>query len=58
VQAAEAMLVAVDPWDTDGARRAGLSSAWVNRTEADYPSYFRAPSLEVGSLVDLVDRLS
>ena len=57
VQAAEAMLVAVHPWDTDGARRAGLASAWVNRTGADYPSYFRAPSLEVGSLVDLADRL-
>jgi 2-haloacid dehalogenase len=58
VQAAEAMLVAVHPWDTDGARRAGLSSAWVNRTRADYPTYFRAPSVQVGSLVDLADRLS
>jgi 2-haloacid dehalogenase len=58
VQAAEAMLVAVHPWDTDGARRAGLSAAWINRTGADYPSYFRAPSVEVGSLVDLADRLS
>ena len=58
VQAAEAMLVAVHPWDTDGARRAGLASTWVNRTGGDYPSYFRAPSLEVGSLLDLADRLS
>jgi 2-haloacid dehalogenase len=32
VQAAEAMLVSVHPWDTDGARRAGLSAAWVNRS--------------------------
>jgi 2-haloacid dehalogenase len=58
VQAAEAMLVAVHPWDTDGARRAGLSSAWVNRTGANYPSYFRAPSVEVGSLAALADQLS
>ena len=58
VQAAEAMLVTVHPWDIDGARRAGLSAAWVNRDGADYPSYFRAPSVEVESLVDLVDRLS
>jgi 2-haloacid dehalogenase len=57
VPAAEAMLVAAHPWDTDGARRAGLASAWVNRSGADYPSYFRAPSVEVGSLVDLADRL-
>ena len=58
VQAAEAMLVTVHPWDTDGARRAGLSAAWVNRTGVDYPSYFGAPSVEMESLVDLVDRLS
>jgi FMN phosphatase YigB (HAD superfamily) len=57
-QAAEAMLVSVHPWDTDGARRAGLSAAWVNRAGVDYPSYFRAPSVEVESLIDLVDRLS
>jgi 2-haloacid dehalogenase len=58
VQAAEAMLVSVHPWDTDGARRAGLSAAWVNRAGVDYPNYFRAASVEVESLVDLVDRLS
>jgi hypothetical protein len=35
VLAAEAMLVTVHPWDTDGARRAGLSAAWVNRARID-----------------------
>jgi 2-haloacid dehalogenase len=30
VEAADAMLVAAHPWDTDGRRRAGLASAWVN----------------------------
>ena len=58
VQAAEAMLVSVHPWDIDGARRAGLSAVWVNRTGVDYPSYFLVPSVEVESLVDLGDRLS
>jgi 2-haloacid dehalogenase len=58
VPAAEAILVTVHPWDIDGARRAGLSAAWVNRAGVDYPSYFHAPSAEVESLVDLVDRLS
>jgi len=58
VQAAEAMLVSVHPWDTDGARRAGLSAAWINRAGIGYPSYFRAPSVEVESLIGLVDRLS
>lgn len=31
VDAADAMLVAAHPWDTHGASRAGLASAWVNR---------------------------
>ena len=52
------MLVSVHPWDTDGARRAGLSAAWVNWSGVDYPSYFRTPSVDVDSLVDLVDWLS
>jgi len=54
----DAMLVAVHPWDTDGAARAGLRSAWVNRGGADYPGYFRSPDLKVASLVDLAERLA
>ena len=57
VEAEDAMLVAVHPWDTDGARRAGLATAWVNRTAARYPSYFGAADLEVTSLVQLAERL-
>jgi 2-haloacid dehalogenase len=52
-----AMLVAMHPWDTDGASRAGLGTAWVNRGGARYPSYFMAPDLEVASLTDLADAL-
>ena len=57
VEPAEAMLVAVHPWDTDGARRAGLGSAWVNRDGGSFPGYFGSPDLEVASLVALADRL-
>jgi 2-haloacid dehalogenase len=32
VDPADAMLVAAHPWDTHGASRAGLGSAWLNRT--------------------------
>lgn len=58
VVASEAMLVAVHPWDTDGAARAGLSSAWINRTGAAYPEYATAPTLTADSLVALADRLA
>lgn len=53
----DAMLVAVHPWDTDGASRAGLATAWLNRTGGPYPDYFRAPDLRAASLADLADQL-
>ena len=58
VDAADAMLVAVHPWDTDGARRAGLSAAWVDRIGSSYPDYFLPADLNVRSLLDLATRLS
>jgi 2-haloacid dehalogenase len=57
VDPAAAMLVAVHPWDTDGAARAGLASAWINRGDGLFPRYFRAPDLEAASLVDLAQQL-
>ncbi len=53
----DAMLVAVHPWDIDGASRAGLATAWVNRTGRPYPEYFGAPDLRAVSLTDLADQL-
>lgn len=54
----DAMLVAVHPWDTDGAARAGLASAWINRNAARYPSYFLAPTHQADSLVGLAEQLA
>ncbi len=53
VEPADAMLVAVHPWDIDGARRAGLATAWVDRAGGRYPSYFAAADLDVASLTEL-----
>lgn len=53
----EAMLVAVHPWDIHGAHQAGLATAWINRTDARYPTYFTAPDMEATSLVDLAAQL-
>ena len=53
-----AMLVAVHPWDIDGAARAGLATAWINRTGGPYPGYFRGADIEVGSLTELADQLA
>jgi 2-haloacid dehalogenase len=58
VDAMDAMLVAVHPWDIDGAARAGLATAWINRTGGPYPGYFRAPDVQVGSLTELADEFA
>lgn len=57
VDAAEAMLVAVHPWDIDGAARAGLATAWLNRDAGPYPAYFAPPDLRATSLPDMADQL-
>lgn len=57
VEPMDAMLVAVHPWDLEGARRADLATAWVNRQGARFPGYFSTPDLEVTSLRELADVL-
>jgi 2-haloacid dehalogenase len=45
VSVEEMALVAVHPWDTDGAKRAGLMTGWVNRGSRPYPQSFIAPDV-------------
>ncbi len=52
------MLVAAHPWDIDGAARAGLSTAFVNRGAKPYPAHFERPDVEVQSLVELARLLT
>lgn len=58
VEPADAVLVAVHPWDIDGAVRAGLRTAWLNRTGRPYPDYFKAPDLTASSLTELAALLN
>jgi 2-haloacid dehalogenase len=53
----ELLLVAVHPWDINGAARVGMRTAWVNRTHASYPAYFRPPTISAASLALLADQL-
>lgn len=57
VEPAQMLLVAVHPWDVDGAIRAGLAGCWLNRSGAPYPSYCREPTYTVDTLPDLAQRL-
>ena len=55
---AEMMLVAVHPWDIDGAARAGLQTAWIDRSgTAPYPPYLTAPDITVSGVNDLAHKL-
>lgn len=51
------LLVAVHPWDIDGAARAGLATAWINRTGSRYPDYFTAPDYTAASVAELPEVL-
>lgn len=52
------LLVAVHPWDIHGAARAGLATAWINRSGAAYPGYFATPDHTVTSLRELPGALA
>lgn len=61
--AQEALLVAAHPWDVDGAARAGLTTAWVDRpapggASSPHPGVMIEPDLAVPGLDALADLLS
>ncbi|HEU4513585.1 MAG TPA: haloacid dehalogenase type II [Nocardioidaceae bacterium] len=52
------VMVAVHPWDTDGAARAGLRTAWVDRDGRHYPQYATPPTWTVPSVEALATVLA
>ena len=53
----QVMLIAVHPWDTHGAKAAGLQAMYVDRDGAAFPDYFIKPDYTVTSLTDLAEVL-
>jgi 2-haloacid dehalogenase len=53
VRPADATLVAVHPWDIDGAARAGLRTAWIDRTGVAYPAHLTPPGRTVRTVGEL-----
>ena len=49
------LLVAVHPWDVHGARRAGLRSAWVNRSGGAFPATFLEPTYTIAGVDQLAE---
>lgn len=52
------LLVAVHPWDIDGAAHAGMSTAWLNRRGLPYPDYFHEPQLTAATLAGLAEQMT
>lgn len=57
VEPAEAALIAVHPWDVQGAIHAGLVGAWVDRTRTRYPPAFAGPTVRGSGLPEVVELL-
>jgi 2-haloacid dehalogenase len=55
VEPEEMLLVAVHPWDVHGARRAGLQSAWVNRSGGHFPAIFSDPTYTISAIDELTE---
>jgi 2-haloacid dehalogenase len=47
------LLVAVHPWDIDGAKRAGMRAAWIDRKGTPYPQHFMPPDITGPTLIDV-----
>jgi 2-haloacid dehalogenase len=54
----EMLLVAAHPWDIEGAARAGLQTAWLNRSRAVYPDHQTAPERTASSVTELAELVS
>ncbi|MFI7406068.1 HAD family hydrolase [Streptomyces sp. NPDC049541] len=54
----QALMVAVHPWDIDGARRAGRDGAWLRRGASLYPRTMTRPNYVAANLRELADALA
>jgi 2-haloacid dehalogenase len=57
VAPADALMVAVHPWDLEGAHRAGLRTAWLDRRGTGWPGTFTAPDLTATTMTGLATEL-
>jgi 2-haloacid dehalogenase len=58
VAPAEAVLIAVHPWDVHGAKRAGLCGGWLNRAGLPWPEVFERPDASAGDLPELASSIT
>lgn len=54
----QALMIAVHPWDIDGAQRAGPAGAWLRRGASVYPQTMTSPRYRAQDLRGLADLLA
>lgn len=52
------LLVAVHPWDIDGAKRAGMQAGWLNRRGTPYPDHFTPPDVTGKTLGEVAEAVT
>lgn len=57
IEARDAALIAIHPWDVHGAATAGLATGWVDRDGVRYPPTMSTPDVRGTSMVEVVDGL-
>lgn len=53
VRAKEAAMVAVHPWDVQGAQRAGMTGCYLDRAGEPFPGFLAAPDVTVAAITEL-----
>jgi 2-haloacid dehalogenase len=53
----QCLLVAVHPWDIDGAQRAGMSGAWLRRGAVTYPEVMTSPAWTAQDMREFAEAL-
>ena len=57
VPPADALMVAVHPWDLHGAHQVGMRTAYIDRTGAPWPEVFDRPEITVSAISELAAAL-
>ena len=57
LEPAQAAMIAVHPWDVQGAQQVGMVGAWLDRDHERYPTGFVAPDVTASDLPGLVTTL-
>jgi 2-haloacid dehalogenase len=57
LQTEDIVMVATHDWDLFGAKKAGLTTAYIKRKQEIYQSYYSPPDFKASNLLDLIQQI-